>query len=182
MKQTRAQRTHERVLDAAAHEFALHGYQSAKLHDVITRTGMTKGALYAHFPSKHHLATALVDDTAAHWQQPPAPAALTHLLHDLVTRLHTDPRFRAALRLTVDPDWTPDRPPVLYHRLHHHLTTAIRAGHPATPRPPHTHAHLILAVLHGTTRLSPAPAPHHIHHTTRILHATLHTTRPPAPD
>ena len=50
--------TRERLLDAATEEIHLHGFQAAILED----TGLTKGALYHHFPTKQALGYAIVEE------------------------------------------------------------------------------------------------------------------------
>ncbi|MBC3839994.1 TetR/AcrR family transcriptional regulator [Streptacidiphilus sp. 4-A2] len=49
-QQDRGKRTRERVLDAAAEEFAVQGYSRTTINAVAARLGMSKGALYGHFP------------------------------------------------------------------------------------------------------------------------------------
>ncbi len=58
-KQARALRTYDRVLDAAAYEFARYGYTNANLQNIADRIRLTKGALYGHFANKEELAAAL---------------------------------------------------------------------------------------------------------------------------
>ncbi|WP_371480947.1 ScbR family autoregulator-binding transcription factor [Kitasatospora sp. NBC_00315] len=55
-KQERAERTRQAVLLAAAHTFADAGFEAASLVDISSRAGVSKGALYFHFMSKHALA------------------------------------------------------------------------------------------------------------------------------
>lgn len=56
------QDTAGRILAAAAHVFARHGYNGATLDDVAAEAGLTKGALYWHFASKNDLFLALMED------------------------------------------------------------------------------------------------------------------------
>lgn len=51
----RAGRTRAELLDAAARAFARQGYEGASLGDIAADAGYTKGAVYAHFGSKHEL-------------------------------------------------------------------------------------------------------------------------------
>lgn len=51
----RAGRTRTELLDAAARAFARQGYEGASLGDIAADAGYTKGAVYAHFGSKHEL-------------------------------------------------------------------------------------------------------------------------------
>ncbi|MEV8524879.1 TetR/AcrR family transcriptional regulator [Streptomyces sp. NPDC052000] len=110
-QQERSRRTREQVLDAAAEEFARHGYADAAVQSVAARTGMTKGALYGHFPSKERLAGALVAVGAQSWarllaeSQLPGTAPLTALRAITVGLAHAlreDERLRAAVRLEND--------------------------------------------------------------------------------
>jgi AcrR family transcriptional regulator len=109
MKQARAMRTRDQVLDAAAEEFALHGYAGTNLATVAVRTGMSKGALYGHFPSKKALADALVTQSKETWNnirnsvgEASADAALRDLALAVGRQMAHDTRFQAALRLAAD--------------------------------------------------------------------------------
>lgn len=53
------------LLAAAAREIRVYGFQAASLSRILTRTGVTKGALYHHFPSKIVLGYAVVDECFA---------------------------------------------------------------------------------------------------------------------
>lgn len=54
--------TRDTILDAAFQEIYRHGFQSASLANILARTGLTKGALYHHFPTKDALGLAVVDE------------------------------------------------------------------------------------------------------------------------
>lgn len=54
--------TRRRILQSAYQEIYRHGYQGTRLDDILTATGLTKGALYHHFPNKQALGYAVVDD------------------------------------------------------------------------------------------------------------------------
>lgn len=45
----------QRILDAAAHLFAMHGYAGTSIRDISDELGVTKAALYYHFASKEVL-------------------------------------------------------------------------------------------------------------------------------
>lgn len=51
--------TRRALLDAARHEFAVHGYAGAALEDIVARARLTKGALYHHFKGKAALLEAV---------------------------------------------------------------------------------------------------------------------------
>ena len=54
--------TRKKILLAAFKEIHLYGYQSASVQNIINQAGVTKGALYHHFKSKHEMALALLDE------------------------------------------------------------------------------------------------------------------------
>ncbi|MZF87631.1 TetR family transcriptional regulator [Streptomyces sp. SID5643] len=111
VKQARALRTHDRVLDAAAYEFARYGYVNANLQRIADRIGLTKGALYGHFSSKEKLAAALTEHLSrsvrtlldrARTSPEPATSRLEALVLGLGKLFETDHRAQAALRLEVE--------------------------------------------------------------------------------
>lgn len=111
VKQERARRTYEAILDAAAEEFVSLGYARTTLGGVIAHTGLTKGALYGHFSSKEDLAHTLVQHGATVWAgllteiecAGLAPLkALRILTVSLAGRLWADVRVRAAFRLASE--------------------------------------------------------------------------------
>jgi TetR/AcrR family transcriptional regulator, cholesterol catabolism regulator len=52
---TKAARTRQRILEAAAHELAEHGYAGTSLRNVAAGAGLHIGSLYFHFSSKDEL-------------------------------------------------------------------------------------------------------------------------------
>ncbi|MCD4689472.1 MAG: TetR/AcrR family transcriptional regulator, partial [Desulfuromonadaceae bacterium] len=54
--------TRQTILDAAAQEIHLHGFQAASLSRILATTGLTKGALYHHFPNKQALGYAVLEE------------------------------------------------------------------------------------------------------------------------
>ena len=161
-KQARAMRTYDRVLDAAAEEFARYGYANTNLQKIADRIGVTKGALYGHFASKEELAAALTDHldgameallTDATKPSTPTLNRLRALVLTLGRLFQTDARALAALRLAVEAAWADSVPiPLLVHthgvvlqlvgetQEEEHLGTAV------SPRPL---ADLIVAALFG---------------------------------
>jgi AcrR family transcriptional regulator len=59
-RQERAQATQAAIIQAAATVFAERGYARTTLDGVAVEAGVTKGALYFHFASKHDLANAVI--------------------------------------------------------------------------------------------------------------------------
>ena len=68
-RQARAFATRETIVEAAAAEFAQLGYHQASLAGVVTRSGLTKGALYFHFESKLEMATTVVGRMAEAYRE-----------------------------------------------------------------------------------------------------------------
>jgi TetR/AcrR family transcriptional regulator len=56
--------TRELLLQAAAEEFARHGYAGANINRISRSAGFAKGTIYNYFPSKRGLMLALIDETA----------------------------------------------------------------------------------------------------------------------
>lgn len=54
--------TRGKLLDAAFCEIHRHGFQAASIAKILQDTGLTKGALYHHFPTKQDLGLAVVDE------------------------------------------------------------------------------------------------------------------------
>ena len=68
-------RTREKILQAAFQEVHQHGFRSASVDRILADTGLTKGALYHHFPNKAALGYAIVDEIIygyiiENWLQP----------------------------------------------------------------------------------------------------------------
>lgn len=53
--------TKERILHTALELFAREGYAAASMRDIAAGLGITKGALYRHYPSKRAILEAIVD-------------------------------------------------------------------------------------------------------------------------
>jgi AcrR family transcriptional regulator len=54
--------TRRKLLDAGMEEIHRRGFQAASLDAILARAGVTKGALYHHFPDKAALGYAVVDE------------------------------------------------------------------------------------------------------------------------
>ena len=54
--------TRRQILEAAYGVIHRHGFQAAGLNDILAMTGVTKGAMYHHFPNKMALGYAVVDE------------------------------------------------------------------------------------------------------------------------
>ncbi len=54
--------TRQRILDAAFQEIYEKGFRAASIDQILADTGLTKGALYHHFPNKNALGYAIIDE------------------------------------------------------------------------------------------------------------------------
>ncbi len=86
--------TRDRLLQAAFEEIYLRGFQAASLDTILAKAGVTKGALYHHFPDKAALGYAVVDEVVKghlleRWGvlDPPADDPLTGLQNVLQKRM-----------------------------------------------------------------------------------------------
>ncbi|MFJ4781474.1 ScbR family autoregulator-binding transcription factor [Streptomyces sp. NPDC088762] len=118
VRQERAEITRQAILDGAATAFDRSGFDGTSLSDVVKHAGVTKGALYFHFPSKEALARTLMDEQFQVAADVPAiedPGLQTviDLTHQMAYGLRTNVRVRAGIRLVIEfgsftnPDPTP---------------------------------------------------------------------------
>lgn len=118
VRQARAVETRQALLVAAARVFERRGFAAARIEEILTEAGVTKGALYFHFDSKEALAGAIMDGHADLHRAKPAPSgsAMQGLIDVgawLANALLHDPLARARTRLTLErhtfgaPDPTP---------------------------------------------------------------------------
>jgi TetR/AcrR family transcriptional repressor of nem operon len=61
----RGDETRERILDGAERLILDRGLAGTSIDEILSETGTSKGAFFHHFPSKNHLARALVERYAA---------------------------------------------------------------------------------------------------------------------
>ncbi|MEU6055350.1 ScbR family autoregulator-binding transcription factor [Streptomyces xanthochromogenes] len=105
MRQERAVRTRQAILEAAAAVFEQRGYEAATITEILKVAGVTKGALYFHFESKEALAQGVLgeqDQKIAVRAQSTKVQELvdTALLH--AYRVRTNSLVRAGVRLSLD--------------------------------------------------------------------------------
>ena len=98
------------LLQVAAEEFAERGYADTTMAQLITRSGLTKGAFYFHFSSKEQLALAVIEEKQRQWidsvvraisAEPGAFDQLRAVASALVD-VHRDPSAFSVSRLTRD--------------------------------------------------------------------------------
>ena len=61
-QQARTAATKEKLLEAAGRIFARDGFEAARLEDIASAAGYTRGAFYAHFKTKEDLFFALLEE------------------------------------------------------------------------------------------------------------------------
>lgn len=78
--------TRARLLDAAFAEIHRNGYQAASLANILSASGLTKGALYHHFADKQTLGLAVLDEVIG-----------AYIMHTFVDPLTNTPKPVATL-------------------------------------------------------------------------------------
>jgi AcrR family transcriptional regulator len=110
-RQQRAVQTRRQILETAATAFAKHGHDGISLNEVIRESGLTKGAVYFHFPSREALALAtfrhkqeqLVERIAARVDDGlPALERLAVLLRERARLLEEDRSLLVVVRLGIE--------------------------------------------------------------------------------
>jgi AcrR family transcriptional regulator len=91
-QQERSRETRERILDAAAHVFAEHGYSAGTTNRIAAAADLSIGSLYQYFPNKDSI---LVELTRAHLR-----TGSEHLFARLAAELPGD--LEGRLRIAVD--------------------------------------------------------------------------------
>lgn len=127
--ETKAARTRRRILDAASHEFAGHGYGGASLRRIATAAGLQVGGLYFHFPTKDDLVVAtLVDGVES------ARAALVAAIEAVPADASPTERLRAAILGHLDALHASDDRAAAVVRMVETLPADLRAAHSAHER------------------------------------------------
>jgi AcrR family transcriptional regulator len=103
--QERGERSRRSILEAAASVFDERGFDAASTTEILSRSGLTRGALYHHFPSKEAIAAALVEAQSEALEAPERAIKLQSLIDltlEFAQRLQVDPVLRASVRLAVE--------------------------------------------------------------------------------
>ncbi|MFE7466969.1 ScbR family autoregulator-binding transcription factor [Streptomyces sp. NPDC057499] len=104
-KQDRAIRTRRLILSAAAEVFEERGFPSATINEILKKAGVTKGALYFHFPSKEALAQGVLSEQDGRESVHDQVCKIQQLIDTVMLhayRLQSDPMVRAGVRLSLD--------------------------------------------------------------------------------
>ena len=94
------------ILDAALVEFSKRGFNAARMEDIASGCGLSKGGLYAHFSSKDEIFKALLNRSLAppEWQEaspPPLEAGTRPFARWVVDRLYAALLERPAAAQTL---------------------------------------------------------------------------------
>jgi TetR/AcrR family transcriptional regulator, transcriptional repressor for nem operon len=178
----RAGTTRQRLIAAASRQFARRSYSMVSLDDILAEAGLTKGAMYFHFPSKQALALAIVDDLAEM-----SRAEVTELLARKMSGLETliDLVFllavqdtqhevaRAGVRLLETVDNTTDLSTTLWRSWIELVTTliqkAVTEGDVVDHHDPEDVAKMLVALWAGMRRISDLNQPEHYLDNLRIV-------------
>lgn len=104
-QQARAIRTRRLLLESAASVFAERGYERTTIGEILTRAGVTKGALYFHFASKEELALGVLEAQMLDVPLIPQDVKIQELVDQaylLTHRLQRDALVRASVALALD--------------------------------------------------------------------------------
>ncbi|WP_033401842.1 ScbR family autoregulator-binding transcription factor [Actinopolyspora mortivallis] len=105
VRQKRAERTRHSLLRAGAEVIAARGCEKASLSEILQRAGVTKGALYFHFPSKNALVRAVLEEraaVAATDSGEPYTQDLIDFTHRAARAGERDPLLRAETRMAAE--------------------------------------------------------------------------------
>lgn len=121
---SKAARTRQRILAAAAHEFALHGYGGASLRRIADAADLKVGSLAFHFATKDDLVAAALQDGVDS-----AREALAAAVAAVPPDATPDDRLRAALRGHLDALHASDDRASAVVRMVETLPPHLRADH-----------------------------------------------------
>lgn len=113
MKVSREQaaKNRERILDEAARQFRVHGFDGIGLADLMKKVGLTHGGFYGHFASKDDLMAQacahVVADGVADWDQRVADTAkdpLATIAKRYLSAAHRDHPGNGCLMASLGPE------------------------------------------------------------------------------
>ncbi|MFL6136588.1 MAG: ScbR family autoregulator-binding transcription factor [Frankiaceae bacterium] len=169
----RTARTKAVLVRAAAEAFDESGFAATSLGDIVARTPLTKGAVYAHFASKDELAVEVVNQQAARWEPlfdkvvDKGAGALDTVMaisYEIARLLRTDVVVRAGMRLALERHLIEGDVAVPYvswtDRTAELLALGQRRGEVSPDIDARAAARVIVAALSGVQRLSSLLADH----------------------
>ncbi|MEV8092983.1 ScbR family autoregulator-binding transcription factor [Kitasatospora sp. NPDC085879] len=115
VRQERAERTRQRIVEAAAEVFDQSGFAGASVSEILARAGVTKGALYFHFPSKEAIAEEIQGAEvgtleSAATASGPFLQAIIDVSYAMASALRESPTVRASIRLAIESSFSEPSP------------------------------------------------------------------------
>ena len=154
------------ILDAAVRCFARHGYYETTIEDLVTETGLSRGALYLYYPSKEAIYLAiserwscgLKEAIQARLTPDLSPASILQIIIE-VNGEHVQAEAEAC-RILLEGSHLASHIPALAERkaeqqahnvvaLSHLLRAGIEAGEFRPDMDVETQARILMASLHG---------------------------------
>ena len=65
---TKGLQTRQHIIRKSLQLFSVKGYFNTSINDILEATGLTKGGLYGHFPSKEDIWYAVYDEAVKNWR------------------------------------------------------------------------------------------------------------------
>lgn len=167
LKQDRAARTREKVLQAAAESFAEKGFPQVTVLDVAERAGLTKGAVYFHFANKEALATAVAERfygrvaelvETLRGESRPSLERVTEFLRRNAVLFRDDRVFQAGARLQIEHPYIDSSLPTPYvgavAAIREFLTGAEAEGRLGPGADPEALARVLISAFFGAQHMS----------------------------
>ncbi len=64
----KGEQTRQKIVEKSLQLFSVKGYYNTSVSDILEATGLTKGGLYGHFPSKEEVWYAVYDEAVRIWK------------------------------------------------------------------------------------------------------------------
>lgn len=64
----KGEKTRQNIIENSLQLFSVKGYYNTSISDILDATGLTKGGLYGHFPSKEDIWYAVYDEAVGVWK------------------------------------------------------------------------------------------------------------------
>ena len=111
--------TKERILETSLRLFAREGFEAVSTSAIAGELGMTKSALYKHFPDKRAIFDSLVDEMLERHRKAMAEAGVALNFSESAARIYaaTSPEDMAALGEMLFKHWTRDESAVAFRRM-----------------------------------------------------------------
>jgi AcrR family transcriptional regulator len=172
-RELKAEITREKILEASAEEIRRVGFRAASLSEILGKLGISKGALYHHFPDKLSLGYAVLDECFAKciedsWASAFAGddplAGITKLMTDFSNRDCQDtlccgcPINNLATEMSPVDEGFRERIETIYKKWHRQISRAILDGQNIgvvrADVEPSEVAYFVMASIQGATGLA----------------------------